>query len=172
MKKEALTVSQALKFARHDFLNHLQLVLMYIDLGKIPESKQAIRNASEEIKQLSLLDKFGLPVTAKWISTFGWVYTAFETKLSCTIEPGIHKVDDLEVASYLDALFNEVVDHLDEMSEYEAYIDVRASTFDWSINITISGPLNGKQQLPEAGKNFCVEETVSDNLWKFKISGN
>ena len=48
--------------------------------------------------------------------------------MSCTIKPGIRKVDDLEVASYLDAIFNDVEDSLDAMSEYEAHFDVRASS--------------------------------------------
>ena len=37
-----LTTAEALKFARHDFLNELQLVLLYIDLDKLPEAKQKI----------------------------------------------------------------------------------------------------------------------------------
>ena len=40
MGKKELTMAQALKFARHDFLNELQLILLYIDLGKIAEARQ------------------------------------------------------------------------------------------------------------------------------------
>ena len=51
MKNEQLTSRRRLKFARHDFLNELQLVLMHIDFGNIPKAKQAIINATEEISQ-------------------------------------------------------------------------------------------------------------------------
>ena len=172
MKKAELTVAEALKFARHDFLNELQLVLMYIDLGEVTQAKQAIQNATEEIRQLSKLENLGLPSTVRWISTFGWMYTAFDTKLSCTIETGFRKADDLEVANYLISLFTEIVGQLDAMSEYEAHINVHASPSDWTIDIIISGGLDRKQQLPETGKHFLVEETVLNKLWKFKMSGN
>ncbi len=42
MGNSKLTMAEALKFARHDFLNELQLVLLYIDLDKLPEAKQKI----------------------------------------------------------------------------------------------------------------------------------
>lgn len=172
MKKEALTVAQALRFARHDFLNQLQVVLMHIDLGKITESKQAILKVSEEFKQLSILEKLGLPETVLWISTFGWHYTAFETRLSCEIESGHRSVDDLEVVTYLNRLFKKVTENLDELTEYEATIKVFAFSSNWSIEFTVSGTLDGKPKLPEAGKGFLVEESSTENLWIFKISGN
>ena len=46
MGNSKLTTAKALKFARHDFLNELQLVLLYIDLDKLPEAKQKILEAT------------------------------------------------------------------------------------------------------------------------------
>ena len=46
MGNNKLTTAEALKFARHDFLNELQLVLLYIDLDKLPEAKQKILEAT------------------------------------------------------------------------------------------------------------------------------
>ena len=47
MRKSRLTVSEALKFSRHDFLNELQLVLMYIDLGEPSEAKTSNSKCDE-----------------------------------------------------------------------------------------------------------------------------
>lgn len=171
MRKEQLNMSKALKFARHDFLNELQLVLMYIDLGKVPEAKKAIQNATEGIRQLSILDRLGLPETEKWISTFGWMYNAFRTTLVCDITPGIREADDLSVVSYLDRIFGDVAEILDATSDYEAHFDVRASSLGWSIHITVNGAMHGKPPVPETGKDFLVEEAVSTNEWTFTISG-
>ena len=77
----------------------------------LQKQKQAILNATNNIRQLSMLGKLGLPETEQWISTFSWMYTAFQTKLSCAIELGIRKVDDLAVASYLDLVFSDVEEH-------------------------------------------------------------
>ena len=119
-----------------------------------------------------MLGKIGLPETEQWSSTFSWMYTAFQTKLSCTIESGVRKVDDLAVASYLAYVFSDIQELLDASFEYEASIEVRATSTDWLIDITIQGPLIEKQQLPKVEKGFHVEETILKNLWKLTISGN
>ena len=172
MRKSELTVSEALKFSRHDFLNELQLVLMYIDLGEPIQAKKAIQNATNKLRQLSILSKLGLPATERWISTFSWIYSAFETKIYCEIESGIWKVDDLAIASYLNRVFSDVEGILEATSEYQASIEVRASKTNWSIDITVSGALNEKPQVPKAENGFFVKETILDNLWKLTLSGN
>jgi stage 0 sporulation protein B (sporulation initiation phosphotransferase) len=171
MGKEQLSLSKALNFARHDFLNDLQIVLMYIDLGKVPEAKKAIQNATEGIRQLSILDRLGLPETEQWISTFGWMYSAFRTTLECEITPGIREADDLSVATYLSRIFSDIEGILDVTSEYDAHFVVKASASGWSIHIAVNGAMHGKPLIPETGEEFLVEEAVSDNEWTFTISG-
>ena len=61
MEKEQLTITKALKFARHDFLNKLQIVLMHIDLDNVQEARKTILNATDEMRQLSRLELLGLP---------------------------------------------------------------------------------------------------------------
>ena len=84
--RNKLTVSQALKFARHDFLNHLQLVLMYIDLEKIQS-----RNKRFEIRQKkSNSYRYGQVWTA--CEQSGLVHSVgstqrFETKLLVQLNP-------------------------------------------------------------------------------------
>lgn len=172
MRKEQLTVVEALKFARHDFLNELQLVLMHIDFGDVAKAKQAIVNTTEEMRQASMLQTLGLPETEKWLLTFDWVYTAFRKKLSCTIENGDRKADDAKVVAYLERIFQEVEAVLDPVFEYEVSFDVEASSSDWSVRITINGPLDGKTRIPEVTtEDFFVEEMISHNLWTFTLSG-
>lgn len=172
MEKPELTVSEALRFSRHDYLNELQLILMYIDLGELPKAKETILRTTDVIAQLSKLSNLGLPATERWLSTFNWIYKAYETRLSCTIEPGIRKVEDTVLASYLDTVFSDMESSLDALTEYEAHIEVTASTNDWLIEIVVHGVLNEKDSLPEAENDFFVEETVMDNIWKLTIRGN
>ncbi|MFD1927307.1 Spo0B domain-containing protein [Sporosarcina siberiensis] len=172
MKKAELTVSEVLEFSRHDFLNELQLVLMYIELGKMPESKQAILKVSNKIKQLSMLSKLGLPATNVWLNTFRWMYPFFQTTYSMSIETGTRKVNDLELRTFLDTFFQDLVDRLDPLSEYEIGFEVLAGPSDWSITLTISGSMNVNQELPTTGNNFFAEAVLADNVYVLKISGN
>ena len=171
MEKEQLTMADMLKFMRHDFLNELQLILMHIDLGNPSGAKQTVLNATEKMNQHSKLSALGMPALEKWITTFEWVYNAFQTTLVCDIKSGNREVDDAEIVSYLDQLFSDVVQKLDPAAEYTTDIDVQATSVEWKVVITVNGPMDQKIQIPETTGSFLVEETVSHNFWTFTISG-
>lgn len=171
MKKEQLTMIKALKYARHDFLNDLQLILMHIDLGKTSDAKQSIVNTTEKFRQLSILERLGLPETTEWISTFEWMYSAFSKTLICDIEPGIRQVEDESIAKYLEQIFGDIEKILEPTSDYEAHFDVRASSLGWTIQVTVNGALTRKPAAPETKGSFQMEEKASDNQWTFTLSG-
>ncbi|MHA6259312.1 Spo0B domain-containing protein [Sporosarcina sp. CAU 1771] len=172
MIKRELKVLEALKFSHHDYLNDLQLILMYIDLGEPSKAKETIQRTTYKMGQLSKLSQLGLPATEQWIATFSWVYSTFETTVLCTVSSGNRKADDRILACYLDAVFSDLEDSIDPLTEYEAHFEVFGSQNEWCIEITINGGLNGRKQLPEADVNFIVEETILENKWKLTIRGN
>ena len=105
MGNNKLTTAQALKFARHDFLNELQLILLYIDLDKLPEAKQKIVDTTIHMQQAAMLERPGLPAVETWLVTFDWLYGAFSATMTCTIATGIRDADDESVAAYLEHVF-------------------------------------------------------------------
>ncbi|WP_188006624.1 SPOB-a domain-containing protein [Sporosarcina sp. ANT_H38] len=171
MGNNKITTAQALKFARHDFLNELQLVLLYIDLDKLPEAKQKILETTDRMREVALLERLGLPAVEIWLTTFDWLYGAFSKTMTCTIASGIREADDTEVAKYLERLFSEMEKTLDPTSEYETQIDVQASVAGWSITIVVLAPLKKVFPEPIEFENFTVKETISQNQWTFTISG-
>ena len=88
MGNDKLTLVQALKFARHDFLNELQLILLYIDLGKLPEAKQKIMDTTDAMRQVAMLEKLGLPAVETWLVTFDWIYSVFPKTITSAISSG------------------------------------------------------------------------------------
>lgn len=171
MEKEQLTITKALNFARHDFLNKLQIVLMHIDLDNVADARKTILNVTDEMRQLSRLELLGLPETAKWLITFGWLYPAYQKTLTCMTKPGMRLADDVEIAAYLERLFQGVGELLNPAVEYEAHIEVNSSSTDWSIKISISGAMLEPYRPLETRASFVVEETNSHNLWTFTLSG-
>ena len=171
MDKMELTIPKALKLARHDFLNDLQIVLMQIDLGDVSKAKTAIMKTTEKLRQYSMLESLGLPETEKWMLTFEWMFTSFHKTLVCGIKPGVREVDDWVLVAYLEGIFQGVEKALDPMSEYEACFDIKADEHNWSITITVTGTLPEKITAPIIKEKFIVEETNSHNLWTFTIRG-
>lgn len=171
MGNSKLTTAEALKFARHDFLNELQLVLLYIDLDKVPEAKQKILDATDRMREVALLERLGLPAVETWLTTFDWLYGAFTKTMTCTIASGIREADDEAVVLFLEQMFSEVEKTLDPNSEYNTQIDVQASASSWSITITVHAHMKKVLLEPVALGNITVKETLSQNQWMFTISG-
>lgn len=171
MKNDDLTIKNALKYARHDFLNELQLILLNLDLGKVPETKQAILKATDKMRQVSALEKLGLPATEMWLVTFGWVYSAFSASLKCEIVPGVRHADDMAVASLLEHVFNEAEKFANPAIEYEMVIDVHATANDWTIHMTVNGEFENKITIPEEFEDFTVQQSISNHQWTFTIRG-
>lgn len=171
MKNVDMTIPKALKFARHDFLNDLQIVLMQIDLGNVSKAKTAILKTTEKLRQDAMLESLRLPETEKWIQIFEWMFTSFHKTLVCEIKPGVREVDDHVLVAYLEDTFQDIEKILDPMSEYEACFDIKADENDWLVTITVTGALPEKKTATILKEKFIVEETSSHNLWAFTIRG-
>lgn len=146
MENKQLTVTEALKFTRHDFLNKLQIILMNIDFNNVSEARQAVLKATDEIRQQTRLEQLRLPKTEQWLVSFGWLYPAFQETLTCTCEAGTRTTDDQEVVDYLDSVFSEVEQSLDPTIEYTTHMDVSSTSSEWKISISISGDGIGERQ--------------------------
>ncbi|HEX5563798.1 MAG TPA: Spo0B domain-containing protein [Sporosarcina sp.] len=171
MDSENLTIGKALKFARHDFLNDLQLMLLYMDLGKMPEARRTLLEATERMRHLSMLEKLRMPKTEIWLSTFEWRHTVFAKKLQCNIIAGNRTAQDETIADYLEKLIGIVEEAVDPMEEYIVHIVVKAAEEKWSIQLTIEGHLNGTPELPQTDGGFEVIGVLQDKEWTFTISG-
>ncbi|WP_262173450.1 Spo0B domain-containing protein [Saccharococcus sp. Marseille-Q5394] len=171
MESENLTIGKALKFARHDFLNELQLMLLYMDLGKIPEARRALLEATERMRHLSMLEKLRLPKTEMWLNTFEWRHTAFSKKLYSDIIAGNRNANDEAVANYLEQLIVIVEAAVDPMDEYFIRIEVHATDKQWMIQLTVEGALAGPLDLPQTDSGFEASGVLQDKEWTFTISG-
>ncbi|QUW22486.1 Spo0B domain-containing protein [Sporosarcina sp. Marseille-Q4063] len=171
MGKEELTSSELLAFARHDFLNDLQIILMHLDLGNPSEARKVILKTTKAMGQRTLLSGFGFPKVQQWLLTFDWVYTAFRSTLTCAIKKGPRNVNDDTLVAYLEAVFNEIEEVIDPLSDYDVHFDIFAEEKEWSITITINGELPETKETRISPDNLKIEETISHNLWVFKLIG-
>ncbi|MDW0112367.1 MULTISPECIES: Spo0B domain-containing protein [Sporosarcina] len=171
MGSENLTIGSALKFARHDFLNELQLMLLYLDLGKTAEARKTLLETTERMRHVSLLEKLQLPETELLLSTFDWMYTVFSKSLTCHIEAGPRAVEDEAVVSYLKALLKTIEEGVDPLSDYHIDVLVKATSEEWSIQLTVTGSLTHIPQFVHEQRGFLVRESKQEQQWTFTLSG-
>ncbi|MDS9471317.1 Spo0B domain-containing protein [Sporosarcina pasteurii] len=171
MKEEQLTIAQALKFTRHDFLNDLQIILMNIDLGNTERAKKTILATTNKMKQHALLSSLSLPKTEIWLATFEWIHTSFDKLLTCHVKAPITNVSDDDLVSSLQKLIKQVENVLDPFSEYEAHFDILSVKEEWVIKLSVTGKLPKLEAKCSEDKNFTIEEQFKENLWTFTVRG-
>lgn len=171
MGSENLTIGSALKFARHDFLNELQLMLLYMDLGKTAEARKTLLEATERMRHVSMLEKLRLPETELLLGTFDWLYTAFSKSLTCEIEAGQRAVEDEAVVSYLKKVLKTIEECVDPLREYHIDVLVKATSEVWSIQLTLTGLLTHIPQIVHEHRGFHVHESKQEQQWTFTLSG-
>ncbi|MEG0450988.1 MAG: Spo0B domain-containing protein, partial [Lysinibacillus sp.] len=124
MNFQPLTISEVLRFANHDYVNHLQLIRMNLDLGRIDETKKLIQDYSEQLRVLSNINRLQLPKTGEWLQTVRWQYPSVQVELSCQVEnPVLNNIDEA-IVYYLNNTINHVYHTLDPYTEQQLMLDV------------------------------------------------
>ncbi|WP_201713628.1 Spo0B C-terminal domain-containing protein [Rossellomorea arthrocnemi] len=65
-------VVEALRHARHDWMNDLQLIKGNLDLDRVERAKQVIEEMVLVAQNESKLSNLRLPLLAEWILTYNW----------------------------------------------------------------------------------------------------
>ncbi|PFA64551.1 sporulation protein [Bacillus sp. AFS015802] len=65
-------VVEALRHARHDWMNDLQLIKGNLDLDRVERAKQVIEEMVLVAQNESKLSNVKLPLLAEWILTYNW----------------------------------------------------------------------------------------------------
>ncbi|GEM_PF-1795131 len=172
-KESELTVRGALQFARHDFLNELQLILMQLDLGRVPEARSQLLEATERLSSISRLGGLGMPDVETWLLTFGWRYKTFTSELEAqTSQPDCRRLaSEPEVVRFLDSLFRQLEEHADPFADNTVEIMVSADGPDWKLTFTVpaeSAPIEWERLERE---HWNAEVYRSTEYWTFTISG-
>jgi len=114
MEKEWNTVD-LLRFARHDWLNKIQLIKGNLSLGKLERVKEIIDEIVFQTQQESKLSNLSLPQLATLLLTYNWRNSPIV--LDFEIETGDTKnVDDGEITSWLKHFFYMLESNVDEMA--------------------------------------------------------
>lgn len=172
MGKNELNVSQAVKFSRHDHMNDLQLLLMYIDMGKYTEAKDCILERTDAMQRQAMLQKLCLPDTEEWLTTLAWRYPMLVVDLSCAI---VSKVDssglDKVLVEYLENLVQMVIPKIERYTNCEVIIDVVTDESSWKIQLTFSVLRTKQLDIPENASQFTVEVHEESSHWTVTIGG-
>lgn len=132
------SVVQSLRHARHDFLNDLQLIGMYLDLGQPEKAKAMIRSHAEAAVHMSRLAGLGMPMTEEWLLLSKWRYPELAFDIECTAFAGIAKLDGA-FAGMLETFAETVRPQMDPFAEYVCTISIFNETESLAMDISLNG---------------------------------
>ena len=166
---KSLTVSEALRFANHDFLNQLHLIQMYLDLQHVDEAKKLIQQIAEQSKMLSNVNKLGLPQTIEWLQTVSWRYPAWQVTLNSDVQQVADISLDAHIVQYLENTVIHLHEALDPYTEQELHITVECHANRFLIDVHFKGQWEVSQFNKETKLAIqTIEETTSS--WHFILS--
>lgn len=120
-KSNHWTIIKTLQHARHDWMNHIQVIKGYIALGKIEEAERVIEQAVMQAKQEAHLCNLSLPELATMLIIFNWEAHAFQLEYEVLDMSVRTEADDKDLVKWMSELFSLIE------SCIEVYADNRLS---------------------------------------------
>ncbi|WP_338750407.1 Spo0B C-terminal domain-containing protein [Bacillus sp. FJAT-52991] len=117
MKNENWTVIRAMRHARHDWMNQIQLIKGFMALGKLEEAERVIETTILQARQEAHLFNLCLPNFAEQLLTFNWEEHSFQLEyevLEHEISVNIH--DEL-LSEWIDSLFHLIERHIEKYAD-------------------------------------------------------
>lgn len=170
MTSKPLSINEVIRYSNHDFLNHLQLIKMNLDLNRVEQSKQIIEQISEQCKVISNLNKLQLPKTIEWIQTFRWRFPSilFKLESNVTVPQDIQK--DEELVECLEKTVLHVYDSLDPFTEQQLIIQIHSNENGFSLTFDLKGKWDAALFEQQQLSNFNVQTYEQSNeLWKYVL---
>lgn len=101
-------VVDLLRHYRHDWMNELQVIMGYAQMGKIEKVQQKIEQSVENARLERELQSMSLPRTVLWLTRFKWRFDNYQLIIKLDLSEPL-TVDDRQLSEQLEiimALFN------------------------------------------------------------------
>ncbi|WP_191991713.1 Spo0B C-terminal domain-containing protein [Bacillus aerolatus] len=124
MKNDDWTVIKALQHARHDWMNHIQLIKGFIALGKIEEAERAIERTVMQARQEAHLCNLPLPELAEMLITFNWEEHSFRLEYEVLNMNIRTEADDSRLVRWMTSLFYLVENRIEQYADNHLYLSI------------------------------------------------
>lgn len=169
LEKTSLTLLEVLRYSNHDFLNHLHLIQMNLDLNRVDEAKKIINDLAESSKMISMTNKLGLTKTALWIQTFKWRYPAITLKLHCDIHSPVEQIWDNTIEEYLEKTIIHLYEKLNPFEEQVMTIHIVSKEDRFVMVVHLTGHWEAEPIKMDTNLHVRLHEW-SDRSCRFEIS--
>lgn len=165
--KQFSSTADLLRQARHDHLNDLQLVKMYLDLGKPERVTALIQAAAKQADVWRRLSAMNLPKTEEWLLLAEWRFPELKITVECVASAAPQEMDGA-ISEIAESVMTKIRENLKETDGCACTIRLSDEQGDFRLVFSAEG-VQGFGELPEVpGIRLMIEE--EGNL--LRISAN
>ncbi|MGP4041717.1 Spo0B domain-containing protein [Gracilibacillus sp. D59] len=159
-------VVEMLRHYRHDWLNDLQLILGYAQMGKLDRIQSKITEVMERSNQERGLDRLNIPKTMVWLYQLNWRSETFQLHFQSFVDEQPAIIDDEALLAKVQKVFQILPSY---QKEYEEYIGTLIfKKVNHTIHIQLTFELNWididelKQKLESL--SFIQQVTIEEKM--------
>ncbi|UOQ86146.1 Spo0B domain-containing protein [Gracilibacillus salinarum] len=115
-------VVEMLRHYRHDWLNDLQLLLGYAQLGKLDRIENKIQHIIERSNQERGLDRLNIPKTMVWLYQLNWRSESFQLEFQSDTNDQSTIVDDELLLTKIQKIFQILPSYQEEFQQYRGQL--------------------------------------------------
>ncbi|WP_238941771.1 Spo0B C-terminal domain-containing protein [Bacillus sp. REN10] len=156
MKNEDWTVIQAMRHARHDWMNQLQLIKGFMALGKLEEAERVIETTILQARQEAHLCNLCLPKFAEKLLTFNWEEHSFQLEYEVLDHEICVNINDEWLSEWVGSLFHLIEAHIERYADNLLCLSIHKADEGLRFFFEFSGIIQNEHGLLE-----CVEAQLN-----------
>lgn len=149
MKNENWTVIQAMRHARHDWMNQIQLIKGFMALGKLEDAERIIETAILQARQEAHLCNLRLPNFAEKLLTFNWEERSFQLEYEVLDHETSVNIQDEWLSEWIDSLFYLIERHIKQYGDNLLSLSIDKADEGLRFFFEFSGIIQNEQLLLE-----------------------
>jgi stage 0 sporulation protein B (sporulation initiation phosphotransferase) len=143
------SVVEALRHARHDWMNDLQLIKGNLDLNRVDKAKQIIEEMVLKAQNESKLSSLKLPNFIEWMMTYNWGKHSVQLEFEVLhIDSGYH-LEEKVLLKWCQTFLNKIEEMVEPYAENRLSLSISVFQKEICFIFDFTGILNNKNELED-----------------------
>lgn len=148
MNNDEWNLVEALRHARHDWMNRLQLIKGNMDLGRIDRARQIIEEIVAEAQNESKLSNLRLPKFSEWMLTYNWQTHFIKLEFE-VLQAEKHTIVDDRLYDWFSGFFSVLENSVKPYEENNMVVTIKICQEEARFELDFNGIIVDKEKLQD-----------------------
>ncbi|MEI5905686.1 Spo0B C-terminal domain-containing protein [Bacillus spongiae] len=158
------TVEEALRHARHDFMNQLQLIKGNLDLNRVDQAKLIIDGIVMEAQRESMLSKLKSPNFVEWLLTYNWTKNVIHLEYDIIAVEENHRLKEDVLVEWLGTFLKQLENQVELMTENNLCLKINITSEESRFILDFQGIIKDEINISKWLKRGLLSEEMEVTL--------